>query len=54
MRKAKRWGSPKKRQRNLVYTICGILMAVCLLGIVLVTLLPGAADWLGDRAVFWF
>ena len=44
---------PKKRQRNLVYRICGILMAICILGIVLVFFLPSAAAWLGGYAVFW-
>ena len=45
---------PKKRQRNLVYIICGILMALCLLGILLVFFLPGGEGWLGGYAVFWF
>jgi hypothetical protein len=43
---------PKKRQRNLVYRICGVLMAICILGIVLVFFLPSAAAWLGGYAVF--
>jgi hypothetical protein len=43
----------KKRQRNLVYKICGVLMAICILGIVLVFFLPSAAAWLGGHAVFW-
>ncbi len=44
---------PKKRQRNLVYRICGILMAICILGIVIVFFLANATAWLGDHAVFW-
>jgi hypothetical protein len=44
---------PKKRQRNLVYKICGILMAICILGIVIVFFLPNATAWLGDYTVFW-
>jgi hypothetical protein len=44
---------PKKRHRNLVYRICGILMAICMVGIVIVFFLPDPTLWLGDHAVFW-
>lgn len=43
----------KKRQRNTVYRICGILMAICVLGIVINRFLPSATAWLGDNLVFW-
>jgi cytochrome bd-type quinol oxidase subunit 2 len=43
----------KKQQRNQVYRTCGILMAICILGIVIDVLFPSAMAWLGDRSVFW-
>lgn len=43
----------KKRQRNIVYRVCGILMALCLLGIVFSFFFPGLMAWLGSP-IFWF
>jgi len=45
--------SKKKRQRNKVYKTCGILMAICILGIIIDFYLPNATAWLGDHLVFW-
>jgi len=44
----------KKRQRNLVYRICAIVMTLCVVGLVLVFFVPSAGNWLGGRGIFWF
>ena len=43
----------KKQQRNIVYKTCGIIMTVCVLGIVISFIFPGAMTWLGSP-IFWF
>ena len=43
----------KKQQRNKVYKTCGILMTICVLGIVISFFLPSAMAWLGSP-IFWF
>lgn len=43
----------KKLQRNRVYKTCGILMAICILGIIIYSLFPSVKDFLGDNLVFW-
>ena len=43
----------KKQQRNKVYKTCGILMTICVLGIVIAFFLPSAMAWLGSP-IFWF
>jgi hypothetical protein len=43
----------KKRQRNLVYQICGWAMVVCMLAMVIDFFLPSATAWLGEKSVFW-
>lgn len=44
----------KKRQRNLVYRICAIVMTLCVVGLVVVFFVPSAGNWLGGRGIFWF
>jgi len=44
----------KKRQRNKVYKTSGLLMAICIVGIIIDFFLPNLTSWLGDSPVFWF
>lgn len=43
----------KKQQRNLVYKTCGIIMAVCVLGMIIATFVPEESTWLETNPVFW-
>ena len=43
--------TPRKRQRNAVYRLCGILMLLCLAGIVLVKIVPGFGQ--SGNPVYW-
>lgn len=43
----------KKQQRNIVYKTCGILMTICVLGIVISFFFSSAMAWLGSP-IFWF
>lgn len=43
----------KKQQRNVVYKTCGIVMTICLLGIVISFFFPYLMAWLGSP-IFWF
>ena len=43
----------KKQQRNLVYKVCGIIMAFCMLGIIIKFILPGQTEFLGKSLIFW-
>jgi len=46
--------TPQKRQRNIVYTLCGITILACLVLIVLVDLLPDKILLQPFHPVFWF
>lgn len=43
----------KKKQRNCVYRTCGILMAICIVGIVIAFFIPNAMARLGNKLIFW-
>lgn len=44
----------RKKNRNTVYRICGVVMAICMVLILIISLVPGLKDSLKDYApVFW-
>jgi len=43
----------KKQQRNMVYKVCGVLIAICVLGMIIITLVPDDAPWLEMNPIFW-
>jgi hypothetical protein len=43
----------KKRQRNLVYQICGWVMVLSMLILVIDFIFPAATAWLGNEVIFW-
>ncbi len=45
--------TPQKRKRNIIYTICGIGIIVCILLIVIVQLLPRDAAVFAAKPIFW-
>ena len=46
--------TPQKEKRNVVYKVCGVIMAICMLAIIVIALVPGAKDSLKELApVFW-
>jgi Mn2+/Fe2+ NRAMP family transporter len=43
----------KKRRRNKIYRVCGWVMIICMVGIAINFIIPGADEWLGGSLVFF-
>jgi hypothetical protein len=45
--------NPKKQLRNRIYRVCGWVMIICMVGIAINFIIPGADRWLGGSLVFF-